>query len=168
MKNIELFLKMALLVSKKSVAPDKQVGAIAVDPDGNIISHGYNYNTDDYDSSTVYDDGRTKPTVIHAEMDMLIRAMNSGRNLKNATLYCTHSPCMYCATHMKQSGIKRIYYLQDFKNGISHEYLNNHGIDVTQVLGIDPDIDELIQQMEDDSDLIHALNNNVEVCDCEE
>jgi dCMP deaminase len=45
---------------------------------------------------------------VHAEQNAIAQAANQGININNATLYCTHSPCIICAKMIVNSGIKRV------------------------------------------------------------
>jgi len=64
----------------------------------------------------------TNPNVIHAEMNALMFAAKQGISTNGATMYVTHSPCINCAKHIIQAGIKRVVY--------SEEYRENDGIEL--------------------------------------
>ena len=64
---------------------------------------------------------RTKPTVIHAEMNALRYMARAGIPTEGATLYLTHAPCIDCAKHLAGIGLSRIVY--------RHAYRSTEGID---------------------------------------
>jgi dCMP deaminase len=138
---LNTWLNIALQMAKRSPAPDKKVGVVATGQDGVVLGYGWNYNADDSDPSTVDENGRTLDTTLHAEDELFARAMESGKTLEGATLYITHSPCMRCAARLKRAKVKRIYFLEEFKGGISHDFLSSHGVELIQVVDVDPEFD---------------------------
>jgi dCMP deaminase len=72
---------------------------------------------------------RTKPEVLHAESNTLLKlAKNGGMGAKGATLYTTVSPCPECAKLIKQAEIKRVVF--------RHQYRLTEGIDLLRRLGV--------------------------------
>jgi len=57
----------------------------------------------------------TNPNVIHSEMNALMFAAKQGISTEGATMYITHSPCINCAKHILQAGIKRVVYEKDYR-----------------------------------------------------
>ena len=54
-------------------------------------------------------------SVCHAEMNaLLIRS----RDVKGATLYCTHSPCWDCARDMLEAGIAQVVYGKVYEQAV--------------------------------------------------
>ena len=64
---------------------------------------------------------KTKPEVIHAEMNAIAKVAYHGDSCKNATMFLTHSPCVECAKMILQSGINDVWYIEDYrsKDGIN-------------------------------------------------
>jgi dCMP deaminase len=149
---LKTWMEIAIAFSKRSPAPDKQVGVVATDKGGVILGYGWNHSCDDSDPSTVDEYGKTKDTTLHAEDELLARVMESGKTLEGAILYMTHSPCMRCAARLKRAKVKRIFFLEEFKRGISHDFLINHGIDLVQVVDVDEEFDRRRQEAEDAED----------------
>lgn len=133
--SLKTWISVALDIAKKSTAPDKQVGAVAIDGNGNILGYGYNYCIDTVDSSTVDENGVTKETTIHAEIEMIHRAMELHHSLQDAIVFITHSPCLRCAAQLKRAKVKTIYFLHTFKNGISHDFLLGNEVNLIQLYG---------------------------------
>src|SRR6056300_138285 len=110
------FLKIAEVLSENSYAERKKVGAIVV-KDGNIISMGWNGTPSGFDNDCEYDDYQnglpilvTKPEVLHAELNALMKLAKSTNSSDGATMYITCSPCYDCSKLLIQSGIIRIVY----------------------------------------------------------
>ena len=150
--SLKLWMGFATMLAGKSTALDKQVGCIAIDANGNILGYGFNHCTDDDNPETEDENGKTKDTTLHAEDEMLQRAAELGHTLDGATVFITHSPCLRCAGRLKRAKVRRIYYFEDFKQGISHDFFNRHGIDLIQVLGANDHVDRRISEAEDDED----------------
>lgn len=115
-----VYMAMALAVSTLSHCKRSQVGAI-LEKQGNVISVGYNGTPAGMDNCCEEwtDDGMsivTKPTVLHAEMNAVIKAAKTGNSVQDSTLYVTLAPCIECSKYILQSGIKRVVYLQDYRN----------------------------------------------------
>lgn len=128
----EYFLQIAEVVALRSVDAKTQVGCIIVDGDKRIVSTGYNGTPPGFDDSQIDWFQDTKhPYIIHAEQNALIRA--DGLKLKNATLYCSYSPCSECAKNIASAGIARVVYRNlyvDKKNQVQ-------GVDVLGLFGVD-------------------------------
>ena len=157
---LRVWLNMACEIAKRSPAPDKQVGCIAVDSNGNILGYGFNHNVDENDPSTVDENGRTRDSTLHAEDEMMQRAAEMGRTLEGATVYITHSPCERCAARLIRAKVRRIYYIEEFKKGYSHPFLLNHGIDLVQVVGVSEDADQRIMDQEDLEDHLNSISDH--------
>lgn len=123
MKNIqrpsldEYFLKIAGVVAERSTCMRHHVGAVAV-RDKHILSTGYNGAAaglkDCLELGCLRDELKipsgTRHEIcrgIHAEQNAIIQASLHGVSLENATLYCTHSPCILCAKMIVNARIKR-------------------------------------------------------------
>lgn len=80
---------------------------------------------------------KTKPEVLHAEMNCIIRIAKSTESSENATLFCTHTPCIECSKIIYQAGIKQVYYRHEYRSNDGVEFLKKCGIHVKKY---DPDI----------------------------
>jgi len=93
------YLQMANLWGQLSKAKRKKVGCLIV-RDGHIISDGYNGTPSGYDNNCEYETRfgyETKPEVLHAESNALMKLAKSTISSDNATVYLTMSPCFECA-----------------------------------------------------------------------
>jgi dCMP deaminase len=49
-------------------------------------------------------------------MNAVIKAAKTGNAVQNSTLYVTLSPCIECSKYILQSGIKRVVYLDQYRD----------------------------------------------------
>lgn len=109
-----IFLNIAKEISTMSKCNRSKVGAILV-KDGNIISMSYNGTPPGMDNCCEKDNV-TLPYVVHAEMGAILKAAKTGNSVDGSTLYLTLSPCLDCSKLILQSGIKRVVYLNEYRN----------------------------------------------------
>lgn len=109
-----VFINIAKETSTLSHCVRSKVGAVLV-KDGNIISFGYNGTPSGMDN-TCEKDGVTLPHVIHGEVNAILKAAKTGNSVDGSTLYLTLSPCLDCSKLILQSGIKRVVYLNEYRN----------------------------------------------------
>ena len=130
-----------------------KVGAVIVKED-RIISIGYNGTPPGWDNNCedeiqedlqyAIDQGipyykgstnflKTKPEVIHAEMNAIGKLAKSSESGANATMYITHAPCFDCAKLIHVAGIKRVFYRNTYRNTDGIEFLQKSNIEVKQL-----------------------------------
>jgi dCMP deaminase len=74
----------------------------------------------------------TKPEVIHAELNALLKLAAGGGNASGSTMYLSHSPCPHCAGSIRQAGIARVVFRSLHKDdGV--ELLRSLGVRVDHV-----------------------------------
>jgi dCMP deaminase len=124
-----------------STAKRKQVGAVVV-KDDRIISIGYNGMPSGWDNNCEdeisYPDAhgvtlKTKPEVLHAEMNSLSKLAKSTESGDGASMFITCAPCIECAKMIFQSGIKEVFYGEDYRDDVGILFLNKCGITVKQI-----------------------------------
>lgn len=76
---------------------------------------------------------KTKPEVLHAEMNSLMKLAKSSSSGNNASLFVTHSPCLNCAKGIHQAGIKEVFYKEDYRTNDGIDFLKKCGIKVEKV-----------------------------------
>lgn len=132
-------MNIADLTSRLSYAKRLQVGAVIVK--GNqIIGTGYNGMPTGWDNvceiEMTQPVGRvnlvTKPETIHAEMNAIAKVSRSTESSDNATMFCTHAPCIECAKLIYQSGINTLYYRNQYRDDSGVEFLKQGGVNVYQ------------------------------------
>lgn len=129
-------MRTARIFSELSTARRLHVGAIAV-RDGRIISIGYNGTPAGWDNNceTELPDGslKTRPEVLHAEMNCLMKLARSNESGDQATMFITHSPCLECAKGIYQAGIREVYYAEEYRDSAGIDFLRKCNIQVIQV-----------------------------------
>ena len=117
----KIFIEMAYSFAKLSNAVRRKVGCIIV-KDGQVISNGFNGTPSGFDNicETVTDklgipSLHTKPEVLHAESNALMKIARSTNSSIGSTMYLTCSPCFECAKLIIQSGIIRLVYNEDYR-----------------------------------------------------
>lgn len=138
-----MFKEITNVIAKTSSARRLKVGAIAV-KDGRILSMGYNgtpagmdNNCEDVVADTYYNDGsttlKTRPEVIHAEMNLILKMARDGEAAKGADMFITHSPCFECAKAIMSAGFLNIFYETDYRNDDGIKMLGNNGVNVVKI-----------------------------------
>jgi dCMP deaminase len=150
------YLKMAQAWAEMSHATRKKVGCLIV-KDERIISDGFNgtpsgFDNDceevfyTYDERDFYRDQewqldkgkdkffklKTKPEVLHAESNALMKLARSTNSSEGATIYCTYSPCFDCAKLIVQSGVKRFVYNETYRKTEGLDLLKKAGVEIAK------------------------------------
>lgn len=76
---------------------------------------------------------KTKPEVLHAESNAIAKLARSNESGDGADIFITHAPCMECAKLIYQSGIRRVYFGEQYRDTSGIDFLKRSGIIVTQV-----------------------------------
>lgn len=126
------YMRMALEWAKLSHCKRKQVGAIMV-KNGMIISDGYNGTPTGFDNNCEDENNDTHWYVLHAEANAITKIANSTNNAAGSWLYITLSPCKECSKLIVQCGIKKVVYLNEYKDRTGLDFLIESGIEVQQL-----------------------------------
>jgi len=126
------YLKMAKEWGKLSHCKRKQVGALIV-KGKMIISDGYNGTPTGFENSCEDQHNDTKWYVLHAEANAILKVASSTQSCKGATLYITMSPCKECSKLIHQSGIKRLVYIDAYKDKLGLQFLEKAGVDIVHI-----------------------------------
>lgn len=119
----EYFMSTALLISTRSSCERLKVGCILV-KDNRIISSGYNGFLPGAPHNSIVVNEHEQATV-HAEQNTITDCAKRGVETKDSIAYITHYPCIHCAKILVASGVKKIYYLNDYKNDINVKQILN-------------------------------------------
>ena len=76
---------------------------------------------------------KTKPEVLHAEANCLMKVAKSHTSTEGAALFVTHSPCIECAKLIYQSGINRVYFGNAYRDNNGIDFLTKAGVEVTKL-----------------------------------
>jgi dCMP deaminase len=138
---VDTYMDVAKRFSQLSYAVRLQVGAVIV-KDDRIIAYGYNGTPSGWDNACedlirIDDVGspvlKTKPEVLHAESNAIAKLAKSPESGDGATIFITHSPCIECSKLIYQSGIKRVYFGEQYRNTDGIDFLKASKIDVVKV-----------------------------------
>jgi dCMP deaminase len=132
LKYDKAYLRMACEWAKLSHCKRKQVGALIV-KDNTIISDGYNGSPSGYTNACEDENGDTHWYVLHAEANAILKVAKSTQNALGGTLYISLSPCRECSKLIIQAGIKRVVYLNEYKDRSGIDFLKSLAIEVDHV-----------------------------------
>lgn len=110
----EYFAKIVWLTKERSPCHRLQVGCLLV-KDNRIISQGYNGFLPGAQHKSIVRNNHEQATV-HAEQNAIVDCAKRGVSCKGCTAYVTHYPCIICCRLLLAAGIKKIYYINDYKN----------------------------------------------------
>lgn len=141
-KWIDAFMDTAERFAQLSSAKRLQVGAVVV-KDNRIISIGYNGTpagwTNECEEKVWTQDGdyiwKTKDEVIHAEANAISKLARDGESGNDASIFCTHAPCIHCAKIIYGAGIRKVYYRNTYRDTIGIDFLTKCNIDVEHIQG---------------------------------
>jgi len=143
-KFVNYYMKLADLTSDLSSAIKLKVGSVIV-RDNQILATGYNGTPSGWDNrceDEIVDsyagfEGaihgvklKTRPEVIHSESNAILKVARSTESSVNATMFCTHAPCIDCAKLIYQSGINTLYYRNTYRSQEGLEFLKKSGVNV--------------------------------------
>ena len=140
-KYLGAYMKTARVFAELSTSKRKQVGAVVV-KDNRIISIGYNGMPSGWDNECEvmsYTDftgtvvTKTKAEVLHAESNAIAKLAKSTESGDGASMFITCSPCIECAKMIFQSGIKEVFYGEDYLDDRGIIFLNKCEITVKQI-----------------------------------
>jgi len=140
-KWLDAYMDTAKRFSELSSATRLKVGACVV-KDHRIISIGYNGTPSGWDNSCedeVYSDFddkyhlKTKPEVVHAEANAIIKLARDGESGKDASIFITHAPCIHCSKMIQGAGIKNVYYSIEYRDDSGVKFLEKSGLKVEKI-----------------------------------
>ena len=128
----EYFMNIARQAATRSTCSRKNVGAVIV-RDKTILSTGYNGSIRGMPHcDEVGHDMENDHCVatIHAEANAIIQAAKNGVRIEDGELYTTASPCWSCFKLIANSGIRRIYFGEFYRDEKSIRVARQLGIEL--------------------------------------
>lgn len=129
------FMNIAHQVATRSTCTRKHVGAVVV-RDKTILSTGYNGSIRGLphcdDGGCMMEDGHCVATV-HAEANAILQAAKNGVRIEDSEIYTTASPCWGCFKLIANTGIRRIYYGEFYRDERSLEIAASAGIELVSL-----------------------------------
>ena len=129
------FMEIAQQVSKRSTCDRKSVGAVIV-RDKVILSTGYNGSMRgikhcDEIGHLMENDHCVR--TVHAEVIAVAQSAMNGTEIKNSSIYLTASPCWPCFKVIVNSGIKKIYFGEFYKDEKIFEFAQETGVELVDM-----------------------------------
>ena len=114
----QYFMNIAKETAARSTCDRKHVGAVIV-RDKTILSTGYNGSIRGMphcdDVGHLMENGHCVAT-IHAEANAVLQAAKNGVGINGSEVYITASPCWICFKVLANTGIKKIYYGEVYRD----------------------------------------------------
>jgi dCMP deaminase len=144
---LQAYMQTAKIFADLSHARRLHVGAIVV-KDDRIISIGYNGMPAGWDNNCEDEsvepyagfEGsihrivlKTKPEVLHAESNSISKLARSSESGDGSVMFVTHAPCIDCAKLIFQSGIRQVFYGEEYRSRDGIEFLEKCRVEVQQV-----------------------------------
>jgi len=117
-KKKKIYKKIVKLLAESSTCDRAKVGCLIL-KEGRIVATGYNGSLPGYEHCDkvghLMHEGHCVRTV-HAEQNALMFMSKHGISSKGCDMIVTHMPCIVCMKLIVQSGIKRVYHIEDYRN----------------------------------------------------
>ena len=110
----EYFKEIVQVTAKRSPCERLKVGCLLV-KDNRIIAQGYNGFLPGCSHKSIVVDDHEQAT-IHAEQNAICDCAKRGSSCNDSIAYVTHYPCINCTKILCASGIKKIKFLNDYRN----------------------------------------------------
>tara|TARA_B100001094_G_C18193390_1_gene808883 strand:- start:5292 stop:5711 length:420 start_codon:yes stop_codon:yes gene_type:complete len=124
----KIWMQMAETIAQRSHHPTFKVGALIVTLDNTqVLSLGYNGNARGM-SNVPQSEEPGCSGLLHAEINALIKL--DYNNPKDKSMYLTLSPCQNCAIAIINSGIKKVFYKEKYRDDTGILMLVESGIKV--------------------------------------
>lgn len=121
-----LYMLYATTASLYSKCPRKKVGCCILLESG-CTATGINGFPEGQDEQ--WNDGtKSNCLVTHAELNALGKLLEQGVSAKGATVYITLSPCIECSKLLVRAKVKRVVYLEEYRDTTGLEYLTRYGV----------------------------------------
>jgi dCMP deaminase len=101
-----------------------------LDPEEFVEKYPYTEMHGEFNDQKVRYRLKTKPEVLHAEMNSLMKLAKSSSSGNQASIFVTHSPCLDCAKGIFQAGIKEVFYREDYRSNDGKDFLKKSGVSV--------------------------------------
>jgi len=133
-------MEIAEVVAKRSTCLRNHVGAVIV-RDKRILSTGYNGAPRNLEHCLDIGCMREQQNIasgtrhemcraVHAEQNAIIQSALHGVSIEDATLYCTHQPCILCAKMIINSKIKRVVFANNYPDTEALRFFESAGVEV--------------------------------------
>ena len=138
---IEKLFNLAYKEAYKSADWWRQVGAVLIASDGQIIS-AHNHHVPHEQMPYINGDPRTSftkgvnveyGTALHAEMALMAEAARVGISTNDAEIVTSTFPCQWCAKILAYSGLKTVYFVEGYAVLDAQTILESQGIEIVKI-----------------------------------
>lgn len=138
------FMDLAFQVRSRSTCARRKVGAVIV-KQKSIMSTGYNGSVVGADNCMYLDKCiRTQESIksgerseytmaSHAEANAIAQAAKHGINIDGSIMYVTNQPCFTCYKLIMQSGIREVFYRDEYRDPVAEKYLHTFNLKVKRI-----------------------------------
>lgn len=176
------FLDIAATVATRSPCVKRQVGAVLVSEDRQILATGYNgpprgapVRTETTCVRIGIPSGERTDVVCcaHAEINAIAQAARHGVSVKGATLYVTTSPCAWCARSIINAGVVHVVSATEYNDEVATSVFRESGVttETYQTLPASPSDDDarwvlasLLDRIGGDG--VHLMQNKASPASC--
>jgi dCMP deaminase len=131
----DYFMNIAKEAATRSTCDRKHVGAVIV-KDKTILSTGYNGSIRGMphcdEVGHLMENDHCVAT-IHAEANSVLQAAKNGVMISNGEIFITASPCWSCFKMLANSGIKKIYYGEFYRDERIFDVAKKIGIELKHI-----------------------------------
>ncbi len=131
------FMNIAQEVASRSTCDRKFVGSVIV-RDKRILSTGYNGSIRGLphcnEAGHEMENDHCVRTV-HAEANAIVQSAANGVRIEGAEIFVTASPCYNCFKMIANSGIKKIYFGEFYRDERIREHADELGIELVHLDG---------------------------------
>jgi len=124
--NKEYFKKICKVLSEKSTCNRVKKAAI-ITKENQIISTGYSgapRKCKHCGDEHIMKNNHCVNTV-HAEVNAIVNAAKNGINISDCEMYCSNKPCFRCMQILINSGIRVVYYFDDYEDEFQKNFEEN-------------------------------------------
>ncbi|MBU2025527.1 dCMP deaminase family protein [Patescibacteria group bacterium] len=140
----EIWFKIVGIISRRSVCLYYKVGAV-IARDKQFLAMGYNgppkgvAHCDKVGCAKIVKGVNRKHQGLcrgaHAELNAIANAASLGINISGADMYVTFRPCAICVKTIINSGIKRVFYLKEYKGDeVAWDYVKQSNLVLRKVV----------------------------------
>ena len=137
----QIYMNLASNLALRSHCVKQQVGAVLA-KDTRIVSLGYNgppagtHNCDEEwpETGCARDRKGSCYLALHAEANAILKVAKSSQSTEGASLYVTYSPCKECSKLIIQSGIKNVFYSEDYRDTSGLIILKESGVNTLKLI----------------------------------
>ncbi len=137
----EYFARVVEDISLRSTCYRRQIGALIVNEDREIVASGYNGNVRGYphcdqigcikeEMGFKSGEGHDWCTAVHAEQNALLQG---GKDSRRSTMYVNAFPCKICARLIVNAGIQKVVISGEYTDKDGLKILENTGIEVKHI-----------------------------------